>query len=58
MMKQSKYKMVSFMLCIAAMMPLYAQKTYTLEQCRSMALSHNIKMKKAHTESPVTNYKL
>jgi len=50
MMKQSKYKMVSFMLCIAAMMPLYAQKTYTLEQCRSMALSHNIKMKKAHTD--------
>ena len=50
MMKQSKYKMVSFMLCIAAMIPLYAQKTYTLEQCRSMALSHNIKMKKAHTD--------
>lgn len=49
-MKRNKCKIVSFILCISAMIPLYAQKTYTLEQCRSMALSHNIKMKKAHMD--------
>lgn len=50
-MRQDKYKkVVIFALCGFMMFPLCAQKTYTLEQCRSMALAHNIKMKKAHTD--------
>lgn len=50
-MRQDKYKkIVVFVLCGFIMFPLCAQKTYTLEQCRSMALAHNIKMKKAHTD--------
>ncbi|MBD3588198.1 TolC family protein [Bacteroides sp. GM023] len=48
---QDKYKKTMvFALCGCMMLPLCAQKTYTLEQCRAMALTHNIKMKKAQTD--------
>ena len=49
-MKLNSSKLIIFILCVLAMTPAFGQKTYTLEKCRSMALSHNIKMKKAQTE--------
>ena len=49
-MKLNNHTIIAFIVCGSAVVPAFGQQTYTLEQCRSMALSHNIKMKKAQTE--------
>ncbi|MEG1729226.1 MAG: TolC family protein [Bacteroidaceae bacterium] len=48
-MKQKTQNRIAFILCGILAVPLYGQKTYTLEQCRAMALSCNIKIRQAHT---------
>lgn len=40
---------ISMLSCLF-IIPVYGQETYTLEQCRTMALQHNVKMKNADND--------
>ncbi|WP_321330761.1 TolC family protein [uncultured Bacteroides sp.] len=45
-----KNKIIAIILTTLCIVPLAAQKQYTLEQCRKMALEHNVKIKNAQLE--------
>lgn len=52
-MNQNYRKIIVYALSGFISLSVYGQKAYTLEQCRSIALSHNIRMKKAQTDLKV-----
>lgn len=49
-MNQNNQKIIVYALSGLISLSAYGQKAYTLEECRSIALSHNIQMKKAQTD--------